>query len=400
MTTRKTQTSRKQRGYEIAQQKQIKITKDGWLVESQSGNGFYKVSNEFICNCPDSELHKETCKHAFAVRYHLNIEKRTKEGVEVQKIPLTYQQAWSIYNEAQTSEGKLLYQFLRDLVRDLKDPIPQINNGRPRLMFSDSLYVVIAKVYGQLSSRRSNSLFGTVQEKGYIVHIPHFNTISKVLNREDITPLLKELIATTSAPLKSVEDSFAVDSSGFRTRSFSPYIEAKYGAKREHKWLKAHICVGTKTNIITALKVTDGYESDSKQFVPLVEETNSNGFNVDEVSADKAYSSRENLSYVDRIGGTAFIPFKSNSTGKPNGSRIWTKMYHYFELNKDDFLLHYHKRSNVESTFASIKRKLGDTLKSKNDTAQVNELLCKIIAYNITVLIQEMYELGIKINFA
>lgn len=54
----------------------------------------------------------------------------------------------------------------------------------------------------------------------------------------------------------------------------------------------------------------------------------------------------------------------------------------------------------VESTFASIKRKLGDTLKSKKDTAQINELLCKIIAYNITVLIQEMYELGIKIDFA
>jgi len=62
-------------------------------------------------------------------------------------------------------------------------------------------------------------------------------------------------------------------------------------------------------------------------------------------------------------------------------------------------MLHYHKRSNVESTFVSIKRKLGDTLKSKNSTSQINELLCKIIAYNITVLIQEMYELGIEPNF-
>lgn len=68
-------------------------------------------------------------------------------------------------------------------------------------------------------------------------------------------------------------------------------------------------------------------------------------------------------------------------------------------MNKDEFMLHYHKRSNVESTFASIKRKLGDTLRSKNSTSQINELLCKIIAYNITVLIQEMYELGISIDF-
>jgi transposase len=60
---------------------------------------------------------------------------------------------------------------------------------------------------------------------------------------------------------------------------------------------------------------------------------------------------------------------------------------------------HYHKRSNVETTFSSIKKKLGETLKSKNKTAQINELLCKIIAYNITVLIQETTELGITAKF-
>jgi transposase len=392
--------TRKQKGYEIAQQNQIKITKDGWLVESQSGNGFYKVSNEFMCNCPDSELHMETCKHAFAVRYYLNIEKKTRDGIEVEKIPLTYPQAWSIYNEAQASEGKLFYELLGDLVRDLEDPELIEVPRRPRLKFSNTLYLTIAKVYSQLSCRRANSLFGMVKEKANIQYIPHFNAVSVILNREDITPILQELVATTSAPLKSVESQFAVDSSGFRTRSFTPYIEDKYGTKKEHKWIKAHICVGTKTNIITALKITEGYGSDSKEFIQLAQQTKDNGFDIREISADKAYSSRDNLTYIDSIGGTAFIPFKSNSRAKPKGSRIWNKMYHYFNMNKDDFMLHYHKRSNVESTFASIKRKLGDTLKSKNSTAQINELLCKIIAYNITVLIQEMHELGINVDFA
>ena len=55
---------------------------------------------------------------------------------------------------------------------------------------------------------------------------------------------------------------------------------------------------------------------------------------------------------------------------------------------------HYHKRSNAESTFSAIKMKFGETIKSRNRTAQVNELLCKIIAYNITVLIREMIEIG------
>ncbi|MFH1257112.1 MAG: transposase [Candidatus Diapherotrites archaeon] len=74
-------------------------------------------------------------------------------------------------------------------------------------------------------------------------------------------------------------------------------------------------------------------------------------------------------------------------------------MFHYFCLNQEEFLKHYHLRSNVETTFAMIKSKLGETLKSKNLTAQKNELLCKLIAHNIIVLIQEIHELGITAKF-
>ncbi len=47
-----------------------------------------------------------------------------------------------------------------------------------------------------------------------------------------------------------------------------------------------------------------------------------------------------------------------------------------------------------------IKMKFGDKLKSKNFIAQKNELLCKMIAHNIVVLIHEMYELGIEPEFS
>ena len=47
-----------------------------------------------------------------------------------------------------------------------------------------------------------------------------------------------------------------------------------------------------------------------------------------------------------------------------------------------------------------IKTKFGDKLKSKKWTAQKNELLCKLIAHNIVVVIHEMYELGINHDFS
>lgn len=177
------------------------------------------------------------------------------------------------------------------------------------------------------------------------------------------------------------------------------YADAKYGLKRQHTWIKAHACVGTKTNVITAIAITDEHGGDSPQFADLVRNTVENGFSVQEVSADKAYSSRDNHALVKSLGGVAYIPFRSNATGKSMGSKAWRKAFLYFQLNAEEFYQHYHKRSNVESAFASIKKKFGDGLKSRNYSAQVNELLCKCIAYNIVVLIHEAQELGVQPDF-
>ncbi len=74
-------------------------------------------------------------------------------------------------------------------------------------------------------------------------------------------------------------------------------------------------------------------------------------------------------------------------------------MYHYFMYRHEEFLQHYHKRSNAESVFNMIKTKFRDNLRSKTKTAQVNELLCKILCHNICVVIQEINELGVKAEF-
>ena len=118
---------------------------------------------------------------------------------------------------------------------------------------------------------------------------------------------------------------------------------------------------------------------------------------IEEATGDKAYSSRENYNLVNSLGGTAFIPFKDNATGKSRGSSTWNKMYHYFQYNKEEFLQHYHLRSNIETTNHIIKSKFGDYLRSK--TAQINELLLKILCHNICVIIEAMFELNIKPEF-
>jgi len=72
-------------------------------------------------------------------------------------------------------------------------------------------------------------------------------------------------------------------------------------------------------------------------------------------------------------------------------------MWHRFQSEPSEFLAHYHKRENVEATFAAMKKRLGETLSSKDPVAQENELLAKVLIHNIQVLIHESFERGIPL---
>lgn len=46
-----------------------------------------------------------------------------------------------------------------------------------------------------------------------------------------------------------------------------------------------------------------------------------------------------------------------------------------------------------------VKGKFGERIRSKTATAQVNEVLCKVLAHNLCCVIQSIYELGIGATF-
>ena len=118
---------------------------------------------------------------------------------------------------------------------------------------------------------------------------------------------------------------------------------------------------------------------------------------MDEVSADRAYLSNENLTAIETAGAAPFVPFKINS--QQDGSPAWRKMHAVFVLKEEEFFAAYAKRSSVESTFSSLKRKFGPAVKSKTFTAQVNEILCKVLCHNLSCLAMAMQKLGIEPSF-
>ena len=389
---------RQQRGMAIAAVVPIQKNRLGYQVPSQSGNGSYVVSveDEPFCTCPDFEQRQERCKHIYAVEFTVQRDQAPDDTPETVRVALG--PSWTAYNLAQTNEQELFGTLLRELCATVSQP-PQ-GKGRPRLPISDMLFAVGLKVYSTMSGRRAMTDFRNAQASGLLSSCPSFSTAFRYMEDPTVTPVLKFLIEQSALPLKAVESDFAADASGFSTSVYDRWYDQKWGKeKKQARFLKAHIMCGVNTKIVTAVEITEANAHDSPPFPGLVGKT-AESFTMSEVSADKAYLSRKNLRAIVDAGATPYIPFKVNSRPEhTHGDSLWAKTYHYFSLYREEFMNHYHKRSNVETAFSMIKAKFGGSLRSKNPAAQVNEALVKILCHNICVLIQAMYALGVEPEF-
>ncbi|RLT35085.1 MAG: IS4/IS5 family transposase, partial [Chloroflexi bacterium] len=206
----------------------------------------------------------------------------------------------------------------------------------------------------------------------------------------------------SARPLAAVECDFAIDSTGIGTTTYRRWYDHKWGKERSTQtWVKVHAMTGVTTNIVTAIEATATESADGPQLPPLLART-AETFDVREVSGDKAYSTKNNLWAVQKAGATPYIPFRKGSTGGVTHHRfdgLWSQMWHYYQFRRSDFLTHYHKRSNAETTFSMVKAKFGGSVRAKTSTAQINEALLKFLCHNIVVLIQSVYELGIEPAF-
>ena len=316
---------------------------------------------------------------------------------ETRAVRVTYSQDWRAYNAAQTTEKETFCALLRDLVGSV--PEPEQKRGRPSLPIAEKLFAAAFKVYSTVSGRRFMTDLRGAAHAGHITHAPHYNSVLNVIEDARVTPVLQDLIRRSAEPLKAVETGFAVDSTGFGTSQFYRHFTAKYGGGEQtfRDYVKLHACIGVKTNVITAAEISDRDAHDGPFMAGLVEAT-AQTFTVARVSADKAYSSRKNLATVELRGAVPFVPFKSDAVGTSD-SPMWNRLFHFFHLHRDQFLATYHERSNAESAFSAIKRKFSDSVRSKTEVAQTNEVLLKVLCHNLVCLIHEMHETGADVVF-
>ena len=399
---------RRRRGVVIAAL--TKITKDqrGYRVRSGSSDRVYFVDpdeNAPSCTCPDFMTPARPCKHVYAVRLHVqreepeapNRQQESLDDLPTEPEKESYSRSWREYDLAQVHEADHFEPLLWELCRLLEQP--RHSHGRPRLPIADMAFAVATKAQHGMSRRRSMGDVRRAKEGGYIGHVPADSSITRYLAKPELTPVLKWLIIQSALPLASLEQDFAIDSTGIASTVYERWYDHKWGkVVREVQWVKAHLLCGVTTQVVAAADVSEGDANDSPFLRKLVNDIRHEGYDIQELSADKAYLSKGNFDFADDLGFELYVPFKSNSRRqhpKRKRSRTWERAFDYFHYRNEEFLEHYNKRSISEAVMNMIKAKYGAFVRSRAPVAQYNEVLSKVLCHNIYCLIREAYELGI-----
>ena len=293
-----------------------------------------------------------------------------------------------LYNKIQENEFLNFFQFVKFITNKV------CKNKKMKMTIQ---CLLIWRKFPNLSVRRARGLLILLRKFDVIsIDIPCFKTLSNYNENNSLQIVLDELIEESSKPLSVIEDDFATDSTGIRTKLFSTWFSLRCKKRiRRRDHLTIHTTIGIKSGIVTVLNVETKQGKDNKIFREHVDKTSEN-FKINEWSGDGMYWCKKNCKKVSEKGGKPYFKCKSSWNGKQDGFPSWKEMNKESKENSENYNKHYHKRSNVESVNHSKKSLHGDKVYSRLKSSRINEETLRWINYNINVLNRAKYEWNIN----
>lgn len=312
----------------------------------------------------------------------------------------TYAQDWPAYDAAKTNEDVLFKRLLQELLLLAVEEPTRPRLGRRGFDTRTKIFCMAIKEYYKSDLRKATSILKELQHLHLIGRVPCYKSLDNFYNTPELQSILDQLMLITALSLAPVERTGAIDSTGFSVSKYESWQEHKWGTpgQRTRRWVKLHAHVGCTTNVIVSAEVTEKNVADITM-LPTVVGDRPRHFQFQDFVGDRAYGSREVYNFLDKAGLDVYIPFKRTSSSAAKGSRLWKEMYEFFKRCPEEYNMHYHQRSNVESTFHMLKQRFGHNLLTKGFTANQNEIKTRILCHNLCVLIQEAAERGIIADF-
>jgi hypothetical protein len=235
---------------------------------------------------------------------------------------------------------------------------PEQWRGRPRKPLADVVFAAVLQAYVGVSSRRAMSDVTAAHEAGLIEECLSSKTLTHYIGEPILTDLLRALTRTTAEAIGFVEDRFTVERLVFQTPKYERWFDPKRGRERKRRVeIAVTFAAGETTRIVsdTALSPSETVPVDMSQ---------SGWFTRPWTATDKAISDLTDLEMETC----------------PNF------LHDLWGMGEVDLHRAYAKPSGFTAAQA-IEQRFGTVLLSKTMTAQINEVLCRLLAYNLCTII-------------
>ncbi len=300
---------------------------------------------------------------------------------------------WSDYNKSLINRGSITFWFSEDAIKKWHLTESSGKKGRPKVYSNEAILcsLCIREVFRLPLRALVGFLSSLILILGLKLNIPSYSQISRRsagLNKE-----LKRFFK------KGAKD-IVFDSSGLKVYGEGEWKVKQYGASKRRTWRKIHVGINPDTGDILLCELTKNSASDSDVACSLLDEMKGK---IERAFGDGSFDDRRFREKVFQMGAEAVVPPPRNATYKKalNG---WQRkrdedVAAIYILGADEEarklwkkLIHYHKRSLVETTFSRIKRILGPNLKARQFENQKVECQVKCLVMN------KMVSLGMPIS--
>jgi hypothetical protein len=368
----------------------------------------YRIGDQFRCRSDPKLNQDQPCSHILAVLVY--------EGLE--ELPNTADQVWKKSNAGrdhglEARAWQLVPTLLPDyLARLLRAGLPVIEpkpglakRGRPFKPLYPQVYQAVIRVAERMNL---NANAGLMQTPNHLAHNPYGgvsrNTLSKFLIDSATREYLEKLLLLTLWPARPYEHLVHPDGTGLTEQRFSAFFEEKYLVRkewREHKWTFAEFLWTYRYTMIAGCYAQQGPFGEAQWLLPLLERALIM-LDVKELGGDKAYVAHYIFEYARSKGIEPQIKLKANANPRYSGrhNRAYKRTVEAARLDPEGYAAKANRRSNAEAGNHAFKAFLGDRLYSRDPTAQVNEILCMCIAYNLARLVYLSEAQGVDIDFA
>jgi transposase len=308
---------------------------------------------------------------------------------------------WNAYNAAQINEINDYLVLIKEIVDELKINTGSFQNstGRPSKDCYDKAKALLVQQYFECSNRVAAGLIKLFKEKLGIEENIAYKDIERAYEDACVITILKLVLELSNNPIKDKETDFSIDGSGMHRTIKNNYESDKSKGKDISKYDKFVGVMGSKYQLYSAVDITDGEANECPFLIPLMGETKKLYDRIDLVTADAAYLSRANCSYVKSIGAFPRIFPKINTTLNAEGSFAWKYMLLDFIRHTQKWLRDYHKRSISETGNSVLKTRFPRPLLKRVNCRRKVETFSRICCYNLRRLVYINYLMDVDVRW-